>query len=131
MKTSGQLGGAGTLTQTAPAQAGAKGQETRLYNANSPNKPSKQFLDFIKKSKSGRLLQVGRTGIMDTVDPTSEQVKELEQQFLGNTLKQAKIPQNIKSVKIAADSGSIPSLIANTSDMNVGLQDEVTQIAYT
>lgn len=126
LQMSGQFAGlgAGLISQTA---ARTMGQETKVYSANAPNKPNKEFLSFLKKNNP-RLL-TGKN--MDRVNPNSPKVQKLEQQFLGNTVVNAKVPKNIAAVKIAANSGSIPSLIANTSDMNVGLQDEVTQIAYT
>lgn len=122
----------GSLSETPGKQAAGKGNETRLYNANSKggNKPNRAFAQFVK-GKNRNLLPLSGS----TLDRSSPEVQALEKQYLGTLSTPAKLPMkgdnlNINTIKIAADSGAVPSLIASNTDFNQGLQDEVTNIAY-
>lgn len=154
LQNSGQFGGlgAGTLLQTGSMRttpvAGQKGIDTREPVSLKPNSegavpgvysttnesrrfgnvvPTAGFRDFIHSESKGKI----SAGSKDGVSLQDPKIRALLNLYTGNARKKATVPNKIASVKIAADSGSIPSLVANTADMNAGLQDEVTQITYT
>jgi len=105
--------GKGSETRDATAARGAL-----LYNKSVTTgfKPSGGFASFLKKK-----------GELPTGGKFDARPLALERQF-SQTPKFK--PDNFSSVAIAADPGAIPALTASRSDVNQGLDDEVTKIAF-